>query len=121
MIRRSYLAFYTDAAKVEAAAKARGFSGNDGESCHDFVNAEHNKFRVYMTFATVGAAENWLSSEIRKCKSDSGQGVVIEQEPVTERCRACICGGVRQVHEYVVDDTGIAEDHVLDSLCLEEI
>lgn len=118
MARQSYVAFYEDAAKVEAAAKARGFTGNDGESWHDFVEAEHNKFRSSMTFATLRAAENWLSSEIRKTKSVYGQGTIIKQKSITERCRACVCGGVQATHEYTVDDTGIVDHSPSNSLCL---
>ncbi len=53
----SFWAFYEDAAKVETAAKARGFSGNDG---------------------------------------------------------------LQALHEYTVDNTGIADDVALDSLCVED-
>lgn len=117
---QSYFAFYEDAAKVEAAAKARGFTGNDGESWHDFVEAEHNKFRTVKQFWDLPSAEKWLKAEVAKTKSVYGHGTIILQEPVIKRCAACVCGGVRALHEYTVDDTGIADDVALDSLCVED-
>ena len=50
MNRQSYIAFYEDAVKVDATAKTRGFTGNDGESWHDFVEAEADKFRIAKQF-----------------------------------------------------------------------
>lgn len=120
MRRHSYFAFYEDAAKVEATAKARGFTGNDGESWHDFVEAEHNKFRVSKQFWQLDDAVNWLKTEIAAMKSVYGQGVIILQEPVIRCCGACVCGGLRQIHEYIVDDTGVADDRDLDSPCIDD-
>ncbi len=121
MNRESYVAFYEDAGKVEAAAKARGFTGTDGESWHDFVEAEHNKFCVSKQFWDLQAAEDWLKTEINALKSVYGQGTIILQRPVVLRCRACVCGGLQQLHEYTVDDTGIVDDRTIDSLCVEDI
>lgn len=120
MAHESYIAFYEDAAKVEAAAKARGFTGNDGESWHDFVEAEHDKFRIAKQFWKLKDAEDWLKAEIAAMKSVYGQGTIRLQRPATRRCRACVCGGLHELHEYIVDDTGIADDQPLDSLCLED-
>lgn len=113
-----YLAYYENAAKVEAAAKASGFTGQDGESWHDFVQAEADKFRVAKQFPALNAAAEWLKAEVAASKSVYGQGTIVLQKPVTRKCSACTCGGTQQVHEYIVDDTGIVEDHSIDSECL---
>lgn len=120
MKNESYIAFYEDAAKVEAAAKARGFTGNDGESWHDFVEAETDKFRVYKQFSLLKYAEAWLKAEIASTKSVYGQGTIRLQRAATRRCSACVCGGLHQLHEYTVDDNGIADDQALESLCIED-
>ncbi len=116
----SFWAFYEDAAKVETAAKARGFSGNDGESWHDFVEAEHNKFRTAKQFWSLQTAVDWLKAEVSQTKSVYGQGTIILQRPVIKRCSACVCDGLQALHEYTVDNTGIADDVALDSLCVED-
>ena len=116
----SFYAYYEDAAKVEATAKARGFTGSDGESWHDFVEAEHSKFQTVKQFWELQKAEDWLKAEIAATKSVYGQGTIILQKPVARRCSACICGGLQRVHEYTVDDTGIVDDCALDSLCIED-
>lgn len=116
----SYWAFYEDANKVEAAAKARGFTGNDGESWHDFVEAEHNKFRAAKQFWQLKDAEEWLKREINAMKTVYGCGTIQLQRPAINRCRTCVCGGVRAIHEYTVDDTGIAHNEELPSLCIDD-
>ena len=112
-----FRAFYEDAAKVEAAAKALGFTGNDGESWHDFVESENGKYRTGKTFPTLVDAEQWLKTEIAAVKSVYGCGTIRLQEPIGRRCRYCVCSGVRNVHEYTVDDTGIVEDEPMEDLC----
>lgn len=120
MAKQSYVAFYEDAAKVEAAAKARGFTGNDGESWHDFVEAERTKFRTSRMFSALDPAVEWLKADLSAVKSVYGQGTIILQEPVARRCSACVCGGIRGVREYTVDDDGIAADEPISSPCVED-
>jgi len=60
----TYIAYYEDAGKVEAAAIERGFTGKEGESWHDFVDAEHSKFRTTQQFRDLTAAVDWLKGEI---------------------------------------------------------
>jgi hypothetical protein len=116
---QSYIAYYEDAALVEAAAKKRGFTGNDGESWHDFVEAEHDKFRRAKQFRKLDRAEKWLKAEINANKSVYGQGTIVLQEVAKPKCRACDCGGLRELHEYIVDDTGVVEDRDIESVCLD--
>ena len=87
MDRHSYVALLRGCRKVEAAAKARGFTGDDGESWHDFVEAEHNKFRTAKQFSDLPTAEAWLKGEVAATKSVFGQGTIILQEPVTATMR----------------------------------
>jgi hypothetical protein len=117
--RQSFIAYYEDAAKVEAAAKKRGFTGNDGESWHDFVEAEYDKFRRSRQFWKLDLAAEWLKAEIAASKSVYGQGTILLQERVARKCSSCVCGGLRELHEYVVDDTGIVEDRAVESVCLD--
>jgi len=116
---QSYIAYYEDAAAVEAAATARGFTGNDGESWHDFVDAERNKFRCSRQFQKLQPAVEWLKAEIDARKSVYGVGTIVKREPITHKCAACVCNGMRELHEYIVDDEGIAEDRAIESVCLK--
>lgn len=120
MAEGTYWAFYEDAAKVEAAAKARGFTGQDGESWHDFVEAEHNKFRVAKEFLTRDGAERWLKKAINDRLTVYGCATIRLQRPVSKRCSACVCGGIEEVREYDVDDTGIVDERRIDSPCLDD-
>lgn len=112
-------AWYEDAEKVEKAAKARGFTGNDGESWHDFVEAENNRFATRQMFKNLDAAVQWLQSEIVALKSVYGVGNIrlVESVPRRERCQYCCCDGIRGLHEWTVSDTGIETDEGLQSLC----
>ncbi len=116
----AFIAFYEDAAKVEAAAKARGFTGNDGESWHDFVEAEHDRFRCSRSFPGLQDAVDWLKGEVAETKSVYGAGNVVERVAVGQRCSACTCGGFHEIREYVVDDQGVADSKSLDSPCIED-
>jgi hypothetical protein len=115
----SYFASYEDAAKVEAAAKKRGFTGNDGKSWHDFVDIEQDKFRTGKQFWDLQKAEDWLKSEVSNYKSVCGSGKILLQEPVINRCSTCVCGGLQNIREYLVYDTGIADTRVIESMCLQ--
>jgi hypothetical protein len=110
-----FRAFYEDAARTEAAARAEGYNGEDG-SLMDYV--EPSDYRTGKTFPTLTQAEQWLKEQIDAMKTVFGCGNIVEQEPVTRRCRYCVCGGVRSLHEYTVDDTGIVEDEALEDSCL---
>ena len=112
---QSFRAFYEDAAKTEAAARKLGYNGTDG-SLMDFV--EPSDYRTGKSFPTLAQAEQWLKTEIDAMKTVFGCGTIRVQEPVNRRCRYCVCGGVRNLHEYTVDDTGIVEDEVLEDQCL---
>lgn len=117
---KSFRALYEDAAKVEAAAKESGFTGNDGESWHDFVESENGKYRTGKSFQTLAEAEQWLKSEIAAVKSVYGCGTIRAQETINRRCRYCVCNGVRNVHEYTVDDTGVVEDWPIEDICHDD-
>jgi hypothetical protein len=117
---RQYLAYYEDAVKVEVAAKAAGFTGNDGESWYDVVEAGNYEFRTVKMFKELMTAEAWLRGEIAAVKSVYGCGTIIEQQPVAQRCRYCTCRGVEHLREYTVDDEGIVDDYALESMCLNE-
>jgi hypothetical protein len=113
-----FCAFYEDASKAEAEAKAAGFTGSDGESWHDFIEVQDDKCRTGKTFDSLAGAEMWLKEEIAATKTVYGCGEILEQEPITRRCRYCVCGGrVKNVRRYVVDHEGIAEDEAVDDLC----
>jgi hypothetical protein len=112
---RCFRTFYEDAAKTEAAARAEGYDGNNG-SLMDYV--EPSDYRTGKTFPTLAQAQQWLKLEIEAMKTVFGCGTIREQEPVTRRCRYCVCGGVRNLHEYTVDDTGIVEDEDLEDQCV---
>jgi hypothetical protein len=120
MHRTVFLAFYEDAAKVETAAKARGFTGEKGESWHDFVEAGHDRFRTVKQFGDLAKAVKWLQDRIVARATVFGAGSIIEQVPVTRRCSVCTCRGVRELREYTVDDEGIADERDLEPWCPEE-
>ena len=109
-----YRAFYEDAAKTEAAARAEGFDGENG-SLMDFV--EPSDYCTGKTFKTIDAAESWLKQQIETRKTVFGYGTIRQQEEVTRRCKYCVCGGVKSLHDYTVDDTGIVEDEALEDEC----
>ena len=111
---QTFRAFYEDAAKAEVAAKALGYTG-DG-SLLDYIEADD--YRTGKTFETLANAERWLKSEIGAMKTMFGCGTIRLLEPISRRCRYCVCGGrFRNVHEYTVDDTGIVEDAPSEDLC----
>lgn len=112
---QSFRAFYENAEKTEAAARKEGYDGNNG-SLMDFV--EPSDYRTGKSFQTLADAEQWLKTEIDAMKTVFGCGTIRTQEQVTRRCRYCVCGGVRSLHEYTVDDTGVVEDEALEDECL---
>lgn len=112
---QSFIAFYEDAAKTEAAARTEGYDGNNG-SLMDFV--EPSDYCTGKTFPTLVDAEQWLKREIDSYKTVFGCGTIRMQEPINRRCRYCVCRGVRSLHEYTVDDTGIVEDEAVENPCL---
>jgi hypothetical protein len=114
-----YLAYYESADLVEAAAKAAGFTGNDGESWHDFIEAENSQYRVSREFADLEYAMIWLRHRIAHSETVYGCGTIVEYESLlwSERCLACTCHGERAIHEYTVDDDGISDEFVPDSPC----
>lgn len=116
----AYIAFYENAEKVELAARARGFTGNDGESWHDFVEAELDKFRTSRLYGDLNQAIEWLKSEINAHKSVYGIGHVRLQERVTTKCQHCICEGTQFTHEWTVCHEGIDDDCELSSPCYED-
>lgn len=115
MTMQCFRAFYEDAAKTEAAARAEGYDGDNG-SLMDYV--EPSDYRTGKTFQTLAQAQQWLKAEIEAMKTVFGCGTIREQEPVSRRCRYCVCGGVRSLHEYTVDDTGVVEDEAIEDPCL---
>lgn len=111
---QTFRASYEDAAKTEAAARAEGYDGNNG-SLMDFV--EPSDYRTGKSFPSLADAEQWLKQEIGSYKTVFGAGTILELEKVTRRCRYCVCGGVRNLHEYTVDDTGVVEDEAMEDDC----
>lgn len=112
-----YRAFYEDAAKTEAAARKEGYNGVDG-SLMDYV--EPSDYCTGKTFQTLADAEAWLKSEIDAMKTVFGCGTIRAQEQVSRRCRYCVCGGIRNTHEYTVDDTGVVEDESMEDTCCDD-
>ena len=112
---QSFVAYYEDAAKTEAAARAEGYDGDNG-SLMDFV--EPSDYRTVKTFGTLSEAEGWLKTEIETMKTVFGCGTIRAQRKVDRRCRYCVCQGVRNLHEYTVDDSGIVEDEVVEDQCV---
>lgn len=113
---QSFRAFYEDAAKTEAAARKLGYNGSDG-SLMDFV--EPSDHCSGSTFKSLAEAEQWLKTEIDAMKTVFGCGTIRIQEKVSRRCRYCVCRGVKNLHEYTVDDTGIVEDEALEDECCD--
>lgn len=113
-----FLAWYEDAAKVEAAAKARGFTGEAGTSWHDFVEAEHEKFITSRSFPTLALAVGWLTDRCRAAETFFGCGTIRKMEP--RRCSACTCGGLIATREWTVADEGVEQEDALDSPCYWE-
>jgi len=113
MNMQTFRASYEDAAKTEAEARKEGYDGING-SLLDYVEPAWSG----QTFPTLAAAEQWLKTEIAAYKTVFGCGTIRTQEAVSRRCRYCTCRGVKTVHEYTVDDTGIVEDEALDDECL---
>lgn len=117
-----FLAYYEDAAKVEAAAIKRGFEpGGDSGSWHDFVECEDDKFRTAKKFTTFDAALAWLLPEIAAVKSVYGQGTITEcvDVPRADRCRYCVCQGQREIKEWIVSNE-VDDERTCDSLCADE-
>lgn len=112
---QTFLAFYEDAARTEAAARKEGFDGENG-SLMDYV--EPSDYCTARNFPSLADAEQWLKQEIGAYKTVFGAGTIRMQEKVARRCRYCVCRGTRELHQYVVDDTGIVEDEAMESDCL---
>lgn len=118
-MHQAYVAFYEDAAKVEAAARAQGFTGEDGQSWHDFVESSLSKFRSAKAFSDLGSAETWLKAELADGRSVYGCGEIRLMKQMPRRCEYCTCGGRQAVYEYEVDDTGIVDGREVGE-CLDE-
>lgn len=114
-----FVAFYEDFTKVEAAAKARGLE--DGESFHDFVEVQQDRFRAAKKFTTLREAVSWLRAEVKAYKTVYGAGDVrlIEVVERSNRCRYCTCNGRRATEKWIVTDDGIEQHDMLDSPCLD--
>lgn len=112
---QTFRASYEDAAKAEVAARKLGWTEND--SLLDFVEAAD--YWTGKTFETLTKAEAWLKAEIVAGKTMFGCGDIRALEPVQRRCRYCTCRGVRVVHEYVVEDTGIVSDETAEDQCCD--
>ena len=102
---KPFLAWYESADKVQAAAKARGFTG---------------KFDIVREFQTLSAAVAWLTAELKETKSVYGTGTIRQYSVPRTRCRACVCGNKNPIHEWTVDPEGIEWDEALTSPCLED-
>ena len=76
-----FLAWYEDAAKVEAGAKKRGFTGRDGESWHDFVEADLGKYSTKRAFPSLGLAIAWLTARCKSVDTVYGSGTIRKIEP----------------------------------------
>lgn len=111
---QSFMAFYEDAAKTEAAARSEGFDGENG-SLMDFV--EPSDYCTGKNFQSLADAERWLKQEIGSRKTVFGAGTIRMQEKVARRCRYCVCRGTRNLHEYTVDDTGVVGDEAMGDDC----
>lgn len=115
MTMQSFMAFYEDAAKTEAAARKEGYDGING-SLMDYV--EPHNYCTAKKFAEITQAEAWLIERINAMQTVFGAGTIRKLEQVSRRCRYCTCRGVKVVHEYTVEDTGIVEDEALEDECL---
>lgn len=113
-----FLASYEDATKAEAAAKAQGFTGNDGESWHDFIEADD--FRTTKSFGSLNEALQWLKSEIADYKTVYGCGDIRQIERIPRRCQYCICRGEQATYRWIIDDEGICDEEPCDSLCCDD-
>ena len=118
MIRtKFYHAYYEDAAKIEAAAKEAGYTGESGQSWFDFVDASMSKYRQNGYFDTVKKAEDWLKESISAEKACFGTGTILYMEQAKKHCDNCMCGSVWAMREYSVDASGIVEENALEPPC----
>lgn len=119
--KTEHVAFYEDAAKVEAAAKAKGFTGADGESWHDYVESHNDKFNTVARFPTLREAVSWLRGEVKAYKTVFGAGTIrlVEIVERPDQCRYCVCSGRRATHEWIVTDDGIESDDAIDNNCAD--
>ena len=102
--------------RVAQLMRADGYDGENG-SLMDYV--EPHDFVTGKKFQTIAEAEDWLKAEIAAMKTVFGCGSIRKLESVGRRCRYCTCRGVKAVHDYTVDDTGIVEDEALEDECCD--
>lgn len=105
-----YVAFYEDRAKVEKLT-------NDEEAFHE--TAQSGEANTSHKFATLDAAVAWASKAVDDALTVYGCAEVREFEPVTRRCRYCVCRGRQLVRRHIVSETGIDETHEEDSDCCD--
>lgn len=115
----NYVAFYEDAAKAEAAAKAQGYTGENGESWHDFIDCQNDRCRSAKGFKDLDAAVAWLKAEIDAHKSVYGCGEIRLIVKVAKRCRYCTCRGSQATDRWLVDDEGRDDGETIESECCE--
>ena len=101
-------ASYEDYEKAKAAARTRGWKGED--DLGDFI--EFTDHQTGADFATLDEAVEWLKSEINALKSTFGCGDIDELTKIErrERCKYCVCNGLRPVTRYIVTDDGIESE-----------
>lgn len=118
MAATHFVAEWYDRAKVEAAARAAGWNGVD--SLLDEHHPEENpKVVDHLKCPDLQSAVTHLRNVIADGKEFFGQADVLQIESGGSRCRACICGGKKLIKRYVVDETGVVEEHA-ESSCLDE-
>jgi len=116
-----YRAYYTDAAKVERMAIERGYSGQEGESWFDYVEADHSRYWTSQTFGDLEKAVKWIGSAVIEGKTCFSGGTILLEEKTHSRCKSCACEGKWTTHEYSVDETGIVDEMELSPPCQEEV
>lgn len=116
--QRSFRARYESYGKAELAATKLGWKkdGSAGEVA-DFV--EFSDHRNVQWFATLEAAVDWLKAEVIARRTLFGVGDVDEFETVErrDRCRYCVCDGLRLVTHRTVTDDGIEAEEPASDDC----
>lgn len=112
-------ASYESMTKAAAMARADGWSGGDDVPMLDYIDPLDYRVKERREFKTKAAALKWLKGEIDARKTLFGAGDLCEliEIPRRERCQYCVCRGWRIVHDWVVDDDGIAEEREAESIC----
>lgn len=106
---RTYLAFYEDAAKLEALC-------DDEEAYHDI--AQSGQVNTRHRFQSLDAAVKWASAAVTDAKTVYGCAEVRELETVARRCRYCICNGSQLIRRHIVEESGVVETHEEESECV---